>query len=108
MFGIWSGGGDDDRILSQIQWDLGRWLAGVWAMYLDATPGGITQTRLAALLERAGVSSGTRSRTLLLFLRFVGFIEPAPPGPDRRNKVWVPSPVFGPPSSSGSGESIAA
>lgn len=92
MFGIWSGGGDDDRILSQIQWDLGRWLAGVWAMYLDATPGGITQTRLAALLERAGVSSGTRSRTLLLFLRFVGFIEPAPPGPDRRNKVWVPSP----------------
>lgn len=91
-FGLWRGEDDDDRILSQIQWDLGRWLAGVWSMYLDATPGGLTLVRLAALLEQAGVSAGPRARPLLFFMQFIGFIEAAPPGLDRRFKTYRPTP----------------
>lgn len=88
MFGIWRGDDNDSRLLSRLQWDIGRWLAGVWAIYLDATPGGLTHSRLSALLETGGVSAGPRARSLIIYLQFVGFIEPAPPGPDRRSKVY--------------------
>jgi hypothetical protein len=57
--------------------DLGRFLAATWACYLDATPGGVTRSRLQALAEATGVSSSGRAAAMLIYLRFTGYIEPA-------------------------------
>lgn len=81
----------DDLLLAQSLRDLGRFVAGLWSLFLDATPGGITLSRMGEILEVTGVSGVGRARSLMIFLRFVGYIEPDPGAGDTRTRVFRPT-----------------
>lgn len=83
-----------DGEISRILHDMGRLAAGVWAVYLEMTPGGLTLTRLTELMIQTRVSGPGRARTLMTYLRFIRFIEPAPAGPDGREKRFVTTPAL--------------
>jgi hypothetical protein len=67
----------DNRMVNATLRDLGRMISGIWAIYLDATPGGLTLSRLAKLLEGTSLSSPGRARALLIYMRFLGYVTPA-------------------------------
>jgi hypothetical protein len=67
----------DTRMIEVTMRDLGRMVSGNWSLYLDSSPGGLTLSRMSKLLEGSWLSSPGRARALLLYLRFVGYIEPA-------------------------------
>jgi hypothetical protein len=66
----------DPKALANTLRDLGRLVSGYWALYLDASPGGLTLARLTKLIEGTHLSSPGRARALLLYMRFLGYIEP--------------------------------
>jgi hypothetical protein len=88
---IWRANGTVASRLSAPHWDLGRFIAGMWALLLDATPGGLTTARLSQLLGEAHVSGFGRAPALVLFLRFIGFIELAPRTGDGRVRRLQPT-----------------
>ncbi|MDP2260910.1 MAG: hypothetical protein Q8J89_14455 [Caulobacter sp.] len=57
--------------------DMGRFAACAWSLQLEATPGGLTVSRMSDALLAATVSGPGRARALLLYLQFIGYIEPA-------------------------------
>ena len=67
----------DTRMIEVTMRDLGRMVSGNWSLYLDSSPGGLTLSRLSKLLDGTWLSSPGRARALLLYLRFVGYVEPA-------------------------------
>lgn len=83
--------GEDGDIASKLQ-DMGRLAAGVWAFYLEITPGGLTLARLTELMVQTRVSGPGRARTLIAYLRFIRFIESAPIGADARRRLFVTTP----------------
>lgn len=87
----WQVRGDDSAMLARTLRDVGRFLTGIWAIQLHATPGGLTLARLADLLKRSGFSGPGRARSILIFLRFIGYIEPAPGGGDGRARQFAPT-----------------
>lgn len=87
----WQVRGDDSAMLARTLRDVGRFLTGVWAIQLHATPGGLTLSRLADLLKRSGFSGPGRARSILIFLRFIGYIETAPGGGDGRARQFAPT-----------------
>ena len=89
--GIWRAPVSHDAILASTLRDLGRFVSGVWSLHLNATPGGLTLTRLSDLLDQTGISSPGRARAMLVYLRFVGYIEPAPEAGDGRRRVFRPT-----------------
>lgn len=72
--------------VSRLLRDLGRFAAGSWAIYLEATPGGLTIARMSETLERTTISGPGRARALLAYLRFIGYVEPAPDIDDGRSR----------------------
>jgi hypothetical protein len=66
----------EDRALDAIAKDGGRYVATVWALYLDAT-GGLTLPRLKEISTASGLLSPGRARAVLLFLRHLQYIEVA-------------------------------
>lgn len=85
--------GDEDRFFAQNLRDLGRFLGSVYALYLHSTRGGLTRTRLAAMLEATNLSGPGRAQALLIFLQFIGYIRPAPSaGDDGRVRRFAPTP----------------
>ncbi len=88
---LWRARGNDGQVLSSAQWDLGRFVAGLWVLYLHATPGGMTTARLSQLMKVAGVAGFGRTRALIIYLRFLRFIEPGPPAGDARLRRYLPT-----------------
>ena len=88
---IWRARDHDDPVLSNTLRDLGRFASGVWSLFLDATPGGITLARLGGLLGEAGISGPGRARSILIFLRFIGYIEPVQDAGDQRTRRYRPT-----------------
>lgn len=84
----------DGAILVRMLRDLGRFVSGIWVLQLHASPGGLTLARLAESLGTSKLSSGARARSILIYLRFIGYVEPAPHGPDRRERRWQPTPAM--------------
>ncbi len=72
--------------VSRLLRDLGRFSAGSWAIYLEATPGGLTIARMSETLARTTISGPGRARALLAYLRFIGYVEPAPDIDDGRSR----------------------
>lgn len=72
--------------ISRLLRDMGRFAAGNWAIYLEATPGGLTVARMSESLKLTSVSGPGRARALLAYLRFIGYVEPAPPERDGRER----------------------
>lgn len=81
---------EDDRMSRSLR-DLGRFVAGLWALFLDTTPGGITLARMGDILELTGVSGVGRARSLMIYLQFIGFIEPDSAARDGRVRVFRPT-----------------
>lgn len=87
----WRVGEHDSAILARTLRDTGRFFIGLWSLYLHATPGGLTRGRLAEALKDSGMSGVGRVASVLLFLRFIRYIEPAPAGGDRRIQRYLPT-----------------
>jgi AraC-like DNA-binding protein len=64
----------ENRALDAIAKDGGRFVATIWALYLDAT-GGLTLPRLKEICASSGILSPGRARAVLLFLRHLRYIE---------------------------------
>ncbi|MDQ0464567.1 AraC-like DNA-binding protein [Caulobacter ginsengisoli] len=73
----WLPKSNDTKMIEVTMRDLGRMVSGNWSLYLDSSPGGLTLSRMSKLLEGSWLSSPGRARALLLYLRFLGYIEPA-------------------------------
>jgi len=78
-----------DPALDGIVKDAGRFLATGLAVYLHAT-GGLTLARLKELGARDRVVSPGRARAILIYLRFLHYVAPAPDG--GRAARFVPTP----------------
>ena len=74
---VWGPHPGDVGEVSRLLRDMGRFAAGNWAIYLEATPGGLTTARMSESLKRTTVSGPGRARALLAYLRFIGYVEPA-------------------------------
>lgn len=83
--------GEDDRIVAHSLRDLGRFIGGMWALFLYSSPGGLTQARLGRLLEITKVASASRARSILIYLQFIGFITPVARTRDAREKHFRPT-----------------
>jgi hypothetical protein len=80
-----------DAALDGIVKDVGRFTATGLAIYLDAT-GGLTLARLKELCALNKVTSPGRARAILLYLRFLRYIEPVDHG--SRAARFVPTPAL--------------
>ncbi len=65
-----------DRALDGLMKDAGRTVAGLCALHLHVS-GGLTLPRLKALCADFGLVSPGRARALLLYMRYLGYVEPA-------------------------------
>ncbi|MDB5472651.1 MAG: hypothetical protein JWR84_4211 [Caulobacter sp.] len=71
-----------------------RFAVAIWSMGLALTPGGLTYSRFHGLIQLIGQGSRTLTYALFGYLRFVGYIEPAPGGGDRRERRFRPTPLL--------------
>ncbi len=85
------GDDEEDRAFARNLRDLGRFVAGIWALYLHSTPGGLTLTRLSSLLEAGQVSGPGRGRAILIYLQFIGYVTRGATTGDARLKLYVPT-----------------
>jgi len=56
--------------------DAGRYMCAMWALYAHVT-GGLTLPRLKEICAASGLLSPGRARALLLYLRYLGYVESA-------------------------------
>lgn len=85
--------GDSDRLLDGILKDAGRNVAALCAAHLHFS-GGLTLPRLKALCASFGLVSPGRARALLLYLRYLGFVERATAHRKGAPALYVCTPRF--------------
>lgn len=68
--------GAENEALDGIFKDAGRYVCAMWAMYAHVT-GGLTLPRLKEICAASGLLSPGRARALLLYLRYLGYVESA-------------------------------
>ncbi|HKD22154.1 MAG TPA: hypothetical protein VKB71_09070 [Rhizomicrobium sp.] len=83
--------GDADRLLDGILKDAGRNVAALSAIHLHFS-GGLTLPRLKILCASFGLVSPGRARALLLYLRYLGYVEPS--GARGGAALYVPTARF--------------
>jgi hypothetical protein len=81
---------EPERRFAMTMRDLGRFMATLLALYLHHS-GGLTVTRLAALLEATDLAGPGRARAILLYMQFIGYVEQGPARGDTRLKPYVPT-----------------
>lgn len=74
--------------LSRLLRDMGRFALGNWAIYLEATPGGLTLSRMQQALAGSGISGLGRARAILAYLIFIRYVERAEPIGDTRVRPY--------------------
>jgi hypothetical protein len=82
---------DRDPIMTRALKDVGRVILGMIALYLDAT-GGMTLSKIQAFLVEMRLTSPGRAAAMLIQLRLIGYVVPAEVQPNRRMRVYVPTP----------------
>lgn len=85
--------GDTDRLLDGILKDAGRNIAALCAVHLHFS-GGLTLPRLKTLCTSFGLVSPGRARALLLYLRYLGFVERATTHKKGAPALYVPTTRF--------------
>lgn len=73
--------------------DAGRYLVAMWALYLHGD-GGLTLARLKRLATASGFLSPGRARSLLIYLRHLGYVEPAPGAAEQGAVYYLPTSNF--------------
>jgi hypothetical protein len=76
-----------DPELVKMQSDIQRIVLGLLVIYLDAC-GGVTYAAIKQCCVDNGLSSPGRATAILLQMRLIGYIEPAPIQPDRRSRLY--------------------
>jgi AraC-like DNA-binding protein len=76
--------------------DVTRLVVATFALYLDATPGGLTHSRLTALLEASRSGGRTHAYAMIAYMQFLAYIEPAGEGTsealgDGRARLYRPT-----------------
>ncbi|MBP7705599.1 MAG: MarR family transcriptional regulator [Caulobacter sp.] len=61
------------------------------ALYLHATPGGLTYSRLLAVGALTGNPGHGKTHALIAYMRFLGYIEPGGVGDDGRERPYRPT-----------------
>ena len=82
-----------DRALFAVCKDSGRYIAAMMAIHLHFD-GGLTLPRLKDWCVRTGYLSAGRSRALLQYLRYLGYVEAAPRAQRNAAAHYVPTPAF--------------
>lgn len=72
--------------------DMGRFAAAMIVAYLESTPDGLTLARMRAFIERHGLGGIGHGRAVLVFLRYLGLIEPLPREGDGRVQRYAVTP----------------
>jgi hypothetical protein len=85
---VWSPQPDLGGEVTRLLRDMGRFAAATWAVYLEATPGGLTAARMADTLRRTDTSGPGRAGAIITYLRFINYIEPALERDNRRDKRY--------------------
>jgi hypothetical protein len=67
-------------------------MAGVWAIQLQQSPGGLTHSSLSEIVAPMGMGSRTRVHAMLAYLQFIGLIRSAPKSGDGRLRHYEPTP----------------
>lgn len=80
----------DNELVNHALRDSARLVAGIWALYLHAG-GGLTHSRLDALLDVAGSGGRARSYAMITYMRFLGYIEPCEAAVDGRERRYQPT-----------------
>ncbi len=78
-------------VLSRALKDSRRLIYVHFVMYLHAR-GGITLTRIQQLCRELGLASPGRATAILLGLRTLGYVQAAPEQPNKRERLYLPSP----------------
>jgi hypothetical protein len=73
--------------------DMGRFILGMVALYLDAT-GGLTHRRLRSLSGRTGLISAGAASAVLLRLRLIGYVSPADGQTNGQVRLYRPTPAM--------------
>jgi len=68
--------GAENDALDGIFKDAGRYMCAMWALHAHVT-GGLTLPRLKEICTASGLLSPGRARALLLYLRYLGYVESA-------------------------------
>ncbi len=85
--------GDKDKALRGIFKDAGRYVVAMLALYLHLT-GDLTLPRLKEFCATSGLVSPGRARALLLYLRYLGYVEIFPVHTDGRAARYMPTARF--------------
>ncbi|HEY8949338.1 MAG TPA: hypothetical protein VIM56_10680 [Rhizomicrobium sp.] len=85
--------GEADKTLDGIFKDAGRYVAAMWSMYLHVS-GGLTLPRLKEVCASSGFLSPGRARALLIYMRYLGYIELAPQRVRGEPTRYVPTSHF--------------
>lgn len=84
-----------NRLLNRIMNDRGRFVFGLFCLYLHATPDengvGLTLTRVVDLCENTGVCSRGRAKAILTLMRWGGYVDAVPASHNRRQRPLVPT-----------------
>lgn len=82
-----------DKAFDSVCKDVARYGVAQWVVYLHMT-GGITLSRLKVLCVRSGLLSPGRARALLIYLRYIGFIELSNGKEGGRSIQYRPTPAL--------------
>lgn len=82
---------DRDPIMTRALKDVGRVVLGMIALYLDAK-GGMTLSKIQAFLVDMRLTSPGRAAAMLIQLRLIGYVVPAEVQPNRRVRIYEPTP----------------
>lgn len=82
----------DKGVIAHALRDSFRMASAMVALYLHATPGGLTYSRLLALGALSGNGGHGRTHALIAYMRFLGYIEPGASGEDGRERPYRPTP----------------
>lgn len=85
--------GDSGKALAGIMKDAGRYVAAMWAIYLHVS-GGLTLPRLKEICVSSGFLSPGRARAMLLYMRYLGYVVPAPDRLRGEPQRYVPTAEF--------------
>lgn len=85
--------GEADKTLGGIFKDAGRYVAAMWSMYLHVS-GGLTLPRLKEICASSGFLSPGRARALLIYMRYLGYVETAARHARGEPQRYVPTANF--------------
>ena len=90
----WGPHAEDDASMTRLLRDTGHYMAGIWALGLHGSPGGLSHASLSQLVEPLGFGSRARVHAMLVYLQVIGLIRAIPTQGDGRYRRYAPTPAL--------------